>query len=166
MVSRTPLCPFCRSPLQDLERVIRCGHCATVHHTACWNENANHCSVFRCSGFELVAVAQTGTGRAKFIRLLILFHCLANLTIHFLIHSVRPLVESLRVPDALALIGLECAIIASGFFTFMKFKDSIEESSLKPLAAVVIFSNAVFVSFLLGYLAQSGLEAFYALISF
>jgi hypothetical protein len=42
-------CPFCKEELLESPGLVRCSECGTLHHAACWQENAR-CSVFGCRG--------------------------------------------------------------------------------------------------------------------
>src|SRR5687767_11432140 len=46
------LCPFCKAPLLEAERIGACASCFTPHHIQCWTENDARCSIFSCTGNE------------------------------------------------------------------------------------------------------------------
>lgn len=44
----TPICPYCRTPIDDAENRRDCSGCGTPHHADCYAENGG-CTVFGCS---------------------------------------------------------------------------------------------------------------------
>lgn len=42
-----PVCPYCRTAMDDASPVTRCSVCSTPHHRECWEENGG-CTVFGC----------------------------------------------------------------------------------------------------------------------
>jgi len=52
-------CPYCRFPLKEGARAVRCGECGTVHHEECWQEGGG-CAVLGCVDAGARA-AQSGT---------------------------------------------------------------------------------------------------------
>ncbi len=44
----TPVCPYCRTPMEDGSALILCPACSTPHHRECWDENGG-CTVFGCA---------------------------------------------------------------------------------------------------------------------
>jgi len=167
---KTVLCPFCKSSLSRSRQLVRCSLCHTAHHADCWKENGSLCSVFRClGGLHQIASATLlpGNGLAK---ALVPAHLCFNVAVHFFINSLNPLVDSLRVPDAIALILLETLFIGSGIMVLLRFRplvrDNLNADSVGILSTVALSGNAAFVLMLLMYLATAGLQSLYALISF
>lgn len=169
-LEETVLCPFCKSSLSRSGQLIRCSLCHTAHHTECWKENGNVCSVFRCLGSLHQIASATSQERNGYPKALVPAHLCFNVTVHFFINSLNPLVDSLRVPDAIALILLETLFIASGIAALLRFRPLVQHNvnaaSLGILSAVALSGNAAFVMMLLMYLAVAGLQSLYALISF
>ena len=159
------LCPYCKCRLEDLEQVIDCTYCETLHHAACWKENGSHCSVFSCQG----TVWPRSKG-FRWIRSGVLIHGALNVLVNFFIQSARPIVEWFSVPDALALLLLQGTLLLTGIAVLSKFHPSSEEdvrnSSIKSIAALVLSSNALFIALLLLYLLREGWQNLVALIAF
>jgi hypothetical protein len=90
---------------------------------------------------------------------------LLNLFIHFL----RPFVLWLSIPDALALLLLQSAILLTGIAAVKSFhpsSDNVSESSIKWIASWILSTNALFIALLVFYLVQEGWQNLLALISF
>ena len=45
-------CPYCLSPIEEIEEFIRCPQCGVRHHSECWRANGK-CSVYGCDGWAL-----------------------------------------------------------------------------------------------------------------
>jgi len=43
----SPVCPYCRCPLEESEVQVACEACGTQHHAACWEENQG-CTLYGC----------------------------------------------------------------------------------------------------------------------
>ncbi|MCL4783694.1 MAG: TM2 domain-containing protein [Bryobacterales bacterium] len=43
-----PVCPYCRTPMEDETALVVCPACSTPHHRECWEENGG-CTVFGCA---------------------------------------------------------------------------------------------------------------------
>lgn len=43
-----PVCPYCRTPIENEQEAHLCPTCATPHHRECWEENGG-CTVFGCA---------------------------------------------------------------------------------------------------------------------
>ena len=164
------LCPFCKSSLSRSLQFVRCSLCHTAHHADCWKENGNLCSVFRCLGSLHQMHSTASLERSVIARALVPAHLFFNVSTHFLINALNPLVDSLRVPDAIALIVLEMLFIISGMATLVHFRSeaqhSVNEDSVGILSAIALSGNATFVLMLLAYLAVAGWRSLYAMISF
>lgn len=47
------VCPFCVSPLNEIQDVIFCFECKKPHHKECWQYNLNKCANFGCKGNKI-----------------------------------------------------------------------------------------------------------------
>ncbi|HEY4492153.1 MAG TPA: hypothetical protein VI958_09125 [Acidobacteriota bacterium] len=161
------LCPYCKAAFRMRESCVQCVTCGTLHHSICWLQNENHCSIFRCSGTDTLA---RQTESAAFLRAILMLHCICNVVLHFFIHPVGRLIEQIHPADALMILMMECGIVASGLSVLTKllYIERRRESndSLSLLGSVLIGTNIVFLSFLLYLLIAEGMQSLYALISF
>lgn len=42
-------CPYCLSPLNEGEVLLRCEKCDSIHHQECWQDNRG-CTIYGCTG--------------------------------------------------------------------------------------------------------------------
>ena len=43
------ICPYCKSPMTDLNDIVVCSRCDMPHHKGCWIDNQG-CTTFGCDG--------------------------------------------------------------------------------------------------------------------
>ncbi len=92
------ICPYCKEVLQE-GAVIRCLQCRTRHHSICWLEYGNHCSVFSCQG------KHSTTGRKTESSILLIAWCLMNYTLHLALRFVGQLTGPVPLADVF-IVGL------------------------------------------------------------
>ncbi len=43
-------CPFCKSKILNRSDILKCPNCKTVHHSECWREAGQKCTIYGCKG--------------------------------------------------------------------------------------------------------------------
>ena len=149
------LCPYCKAGLKE-SAIVRCIQCSTMHHTVCWLEYGNRCSVFSCNGSQ--PVMRKGRGGST---LLLVLWCVMNYSLHLCLQFIGKWTGPVPVPDVFIVVLLESIVIVTGWITLKQWNAS------EPVrtAGLLLFSgNALFVSLLFSHWIAHGFERLNAMI--
>jgi hypothetical protein len=149
------LCPYCKAALKD-SAIVRCLQCSTEHHSVCWLEYGNRCSVFSCQPAQLVIRKIPAESAVMMV-----LWCVMNYALHLSLGFIGEWTSWIQVSDVFIVALLEGIVIGTGWFLFQRWRTSEPART----AGILLFSgNALFVSFLLSHFIAHGFDRLNALI--
>ncbi|MCI0447276.1 hypothetical protein L0152_29215 [bacterium] len=49
-MKRISACPYCKSKILNRSDILECPNCKTAHHSECWREAGQKCTIYGCKG--------------------------------------------------------------------------------------------------------------------
>jgi hypothetical protein len=168
------ICPYCRASFGGGESVVACLQCNTTHHPACWIENGNQCTVYRCNGFQEIATFKFSKFdfelKSRWISILLSVLIISNYVFHFFIPELKPVLTAIPLPDVAVVLTFEIAfIILSSLLLLLSLRCSnftYMQDSVRFFAGMVLSINILFFVGLMFYGFTEGWQRLAASIYF
>lgn len=163
------ICPFCKASFEEGEAVVACMQCGTLHHCFCWMDNGNQCTVYRCDGFqEVKPVKYLSSRKAHIISVAAVFQIALNYVFHFFIPELKPILNSIALPDLVVVFLIESIFILSGAALLFSpsYTVSYKQDSIRFFASLVLLTNVLFVLGLLYFGFTAGWQSLASAIYF